>query len=110
MLCFRRFPVAKNSMDKRRGYQDLPSKVFCLTKPKIFVGEPFSVLLLSGIKNVWIRVGGGGWVVGSIKIFRRNFFVSQCRYFWSGNPSVFQKFRVSKNVRDRRRGGYHDFP
>ena len=29
-------------MDKRGGeYQDFPSKNFCLTVPKIFVGEPF---------------------------------------------------------------------
>ena len=36
----------------RRGeYQDFPSKVFCLTMLKIFVGEPFNVSLVSGIEN-----------------------------------------------------------
>ena len=35
-------------------------------------GESFSVSLISGIEKVWIRGGG------SIKIFRRKFFVSQC--------------------------------
>ena len=46
MLSFRKFPVAKNFMDKRGGYQKFPSKVFCLTVPKNFVGEPFSVRAL----------------------------------------------------------------
>ena len=38
-------------------------------------GEPFSVSLISGTEKVWIREGS------SIKIFRRKFFVSQCRKF-----------------------------
>ena len=38
-------------MDKGggEGYQDLPSIVFCLTVPKIFVGDPFSLSKISGI-------------------------------------------------------------
>ena len=45
-------------MNKRRkGYQVFPSKIFCLTVQKIFVGEPFGVSLISGIENVWIRRG-----------------------------------------------------
>ncbi len=44
MLCFRKFLVAKTIMDKKAGgYQDFPSKIFRLTVPKIFVGEPFDV-------------------------------------------------------------------
>ena len=54
-------------------YQDFPSKIFCLTVPKLSVEEPFSVLLIAGTEKVWIRQGG------SIKTFRRKFFVSQCR-------------------------------
>ena len=40
MLCFRRFPRAKKFLDQRRGgeYQVFPSKIFCLTVPKDFVG------------------------------------------------------------------------
>ena len=43
MLCFRKFPRAKKFMDQRRGgeYQAFPSKTFCFTLAKIFVGEPF---------------------------------------------------------------------
>ena len=54
MLCFRKFPVAKKFMDKRGGgkYPDFPSKVFCLTVPKIFVGEPFSVSLIWGVEKI----------------------------------------------------------
>ena len=42
MLCFRKFPVAKKFMDQRwgGGYPDFPSKVFCLTVLKKFVGDP----------------------------------------------------------------------
>ena len=36
------------------GYQDFPSKVFCLTVLKKFVGEPFSVKLFSGIEKVYV--------------------------------------------------------
>ena len=32
----------KNSMEKKRGYQDFPSKNLCLTMPNSFVGEHFS--------------------------------------------------------------------
>ena len=39
-------------------YQDFPSKVFCLTVPKISVGEAFTVAKISGIEKIWIRVGG----------------------------------------------------
>ena len=46
MLCFRKFPVDKNFMDKREAeeYQDFPSKRFCLTVPKNLVVETFSAL------------------------------------------------------------------
>ena len=59
MLCFRKFPVAKKYMDKRGGgeYQDFPSKIFCLTVPKIFVGESLTVAVISGTGKVWIRRG-----------------------------------------------------
>ena len=67
----------RESLDKREGgHQDFPSKMFCLTVPKNFVGEPFNVSLTSGTEKVWIRERGGG-----IKIFRRKCFVSQCRKF-----------------------------
>ena len=46
-------------MNRRgRGYQDFRSKVFRLTVMKIFVGDPFSVSLVSGTKKVLIKGGG----------------------------------------------------
>ena len=54
MLCFRKFPVAKNFTDKRGGggeCQDFPSKTFCLTVPQKFVGEPFRVSLFASIET-----------------------------------------------------------
>ena len=75
MLCCSRNLVAKKFMDYREGeVSRFPSKLFCLLAPKNAVGEPFSLSLISGIEKVWMR----GWV-GSVKIFRRNFLVSQCR-------------------------------
>ena len=60
-------------MDKRGGGQeeedqDFPSKIFCLTVPKISVGESFTVALISGIEKVWIR-GGGGVSRFSVEIY-----------------------------------------
>ena len=57
-------------------YQDVPSKTFCLTVPRNLVGKPFSVSLLSGAEEVWIRKG-----VGSIKIFCRHISVSSAEKF-----------------------------
>ncbi len=52
MLCFIEFLVAKKFMDKKAGeYQDFPSKIFCPTFPKKFIGEPFSVSINLGIEN-----------------------------------------------------------
>ena len=63
----------RESLDKEGGgYQDFPSKFFCLTVPEISVGQSFTVALNSGIEKVWIGEGG------SIKIFRGKNFVSQC--------------------------------
>ena len=48
-------------------YQDFPSKFFCLTVPKIFIGESFTVALISGTEKVWI--GGGEYQDVPSKIF-----------------------------------------
>ena len=51
-LCFRKSLESKNNRDKRRGgYHDFLSKLFCLTVPKNFVWESFSVSLISGIEK-----------------------------------------------------------
>ena len=46
----------RKGLDERGGeFHDSPSKIFCLTVSKIFVGESFTVALISGIEKVWIR-------------------------------------------------------
>ena len=50
LQCLKKFGVSKNFMHNR-GYHKFPSKIFCLTVPKNFVNEPFSVSLISGIKT-----------------------------------------------------------
>ena len=63
-------------MDKREGeVSRFPSKIFWPTVSKTAVGEPCSLSIISGIEKVWMR----GWWGGSVKTFRRKFFVSQCR-------------------------------
>ena len=67
MLCFRKFLVAKKFMDKReREVSRFPSKKFCLTVPRKFVGEPFSVSLISGIEKFY---GSEGYVTNFCRRF-----------------------------------------
>ena len=40
-----------------KGYHDFRLKIFCLTVPKNFVGEPFSVSLYSGIEKSYASEG-----------------------------------------------------
>ena len=105
-LCFRKFLVPKNVKDKRGGgYHDFLSRLFCLTVPKNFVGEPFCVS-----KNFWCRKKL--WIrrweeeEGSITIFCRKIFVSQCRKLSYGNLSVlcFRNFPVAKKFIDETEG------
>ena len=81
-------------MDKRGGgggeeFQDFLSKIFSLTVTKISVGdgESFSVSLISGIKNVWIRGGGG------VSRFSVENFLSHSAEKFHGHP-----FNVSENL------------
>ena len=59
-----------------KGYLYFPLENFRLTVPKNLVEKPLCVSENFGYrKNLWIRGGG------SITIFRRKLFVSQCRKF-----------------------------
>ena len=55
-------------------YQDFLSKIICLTVPKYFVGESFTVALFSGSENVWMRRG-------KYQDFPSDFFVLQCQKY-----------------------------
>ena len=68
-------------MDKREGEIKLfRRKSFVSQFRKNFVGESFTVALISGIAKVWITGAG------SIQSLCRKLFVSQCRKFQYGNP------------------------
>ncbi len=56
LYCCMNFGYRK-SLDKKGEYQDFPSKIFCLTVPKYFEGESFTVAVISGTGKVWIRRG-----------------------------------------------------
>ena len=67
--------------------------------PKNFVGEPFSVSLISGIEKFYASEG-------YVTISRGKFFVSQYRKTLQGNPSVlcFGKFPVANKFMDEKGG------
>ena len=69
------------------------SKTFCPTEPKKIVGEAFFVS-----HNFWYRKKFMEKREGSIRSFRRKFFVSLCRKKFVGNPFVLHYFWVSTNL------------
>ncbi len=50
LSCFINFGYRKG-LDKKGGVSRYSAEVFCFTVPKNFVGEPFSVSLISGIEK-----------------------------------------------------------
>ena len=60
------------SYQPRGDHHDFLSRECCSKVPKRFVGEPFSVSILSGIEKFFAQQA-------HVTIFRRNCFVSQCR-------------------------------
>ena len=94
LQCFRKIGVSKKIMHKR-GYHKFPSKIFCLTVPKKFRGQPF---------NVSDKLGHGKilFIIGGITSFRRKLFVSQCRKISWATLQCFRKIGVSKNFMHNR--------
>ena len=73
--------------------------------PKKFVGEPFSVSLISGIEKIYASDG-------YVTIFRRIFFVSEYRKTLQVNHSVlcFRKIPVAKKTKSLKiKGGVSSF-
>ena len=81
MLCFRKFPVAKKFMDQRGGaeYQAFSSTVLSHSADKIC--RETLLCCVSEISRSCENYESEGRSGGSIKIFLRKFFVSQCRSF-----------------------------
>ena len=76
---------------------------FCLTVPKISVGETFTVALNSVTDMVWIRGKG------EVKIFLRKSFVSRCRKNLVGQSFFVALISGIAKVWIRRREEYPDF-
>ena len=77
------------------GYQDFPSEIICLTAPKNFAGEPFSVSLISGIEKFYASEG-----YFTIFDFMSNFFCLKLPKNFEGElfRSVFQKISGSQKI------------
>ena len=105
MLCFRKFLVAKKFKNKKEGeVSRFPSKNFCLTVPKNFVGEPFSVSLISGIEKFYASEGYA-------TILCRNVLTRSTEKLCRGTLlcCVSENFCQRKSLRIRGRGKYQDF-
>ena len=92
-------------MDKReREVLRFPSKKFCLTVPKNFVGEPFSVSIISGIEKFYASEG-------YVTIFCRNFLSRSTEKLCRGTLlcCVSESFRYGISLWIRR-GEYQNFP
>ena len=73
VMCFRKIPVAKKLKEKG-GVSRFSVELLCLTVPKIFVGQPFSVPLFLGIDKFYASEG-------KVTVFCRKFLVSRSRKF-----------------------------
>ena len=92
----------KYYMDRKGGYHDFPSKIFCLTVPKYFIGEHFGVSEKFFYRK-FSCIGGGITVLSEL-------FVSQDRNekLCKGTLMFSRKFLVSKKIYGQE-GAYHDF-
>ena len=66
-------------------------EIFCLIVPKIFVGESFTVALISGSDKVYGQEGGGEY-----QHFLSKIFCLTVQKTSVGNPSLLHQLRVSK--------------
>ena len=102
-LVFHLFRVSKKFGQEVRGgsFKIFSQNFFCLTVPKNFVGEHFSVSLISGTQNLYVSEG-----YVTIFDFQSKFFVSQCPKNSWANPSLlcFRKSPVAKKFKDERWG------
>ena len=88
-----------------KGYNDFHLKNFFLTVPKKFVQEPFCVS-----EKFWYRKMLG-IKEGRVSRFSvKTVLFHSAEKFRTGTLLSSRKFLVSTNNRDKRGGGYHDFP
>ena len=95
VLCFRKIVVAKKFMAKKLGrVSKFSVEIFLFhSDEKVRRGTRNPSVLC--FRKFAGREEVHEWEVGSITIFRRKHFVSQCRKNSWGNRLVFHSFRVS---------------
>ena len=103
LLCFTKFLVSKKLMDKRGeeggSFSIFVHNFFSLTVPKTFVGEPYSVSLISVMEKFYAYEG-------NFLIFYRNFLCLTVPKNVIGEPfHVSQKFWYRKVLWIRAEGG-----
>ena len=99
---FQKISCSEKFMDKRGGgVWRFSVEIFMSHGAEKFRGHPFNVSESLGYRKNLCLIGG-------VTIFRRKFFVSQCRKILWASVQCFRKFGVSKNFMLNR--GYHNFP
>ena len=103
-LYFRKHRVSKSFMDKRRGVCiTIFCQSFCLTKPKVFIGESFCVSEINRVSKNFTHKKG-------ITFFCAiNFLSRRVQKFRGGLRLCFKKLWVSKFFLDKRRRGVSQF-
>ena len=95
------FLVSKKNLWIREGISRFSVEIFMSHSAENFRGHPFNVSENLGYRKILCILGG-------ITIFRRKFFVSQCRKISWASLQCFRKFGVSKKFMHNR--GCHNFP
>ena len=100
LLFLRKFLVSISFMDEK-GVSRFSVENSWSHSAKKIRGHPFNVSENLGYRKILCVIGG-------ITIFRRKFFVSQCRNISWASLQCLRKFALSKKFRHN--GGYHKFP
>ena len=95
------FLVSKKNLWIRGGISRFSVENFLSHSAENLRGHPLNVSENLGYRKILCIIGG-------ITIFRRKFFVSQCRKNSWASFQCFRKFGVSKKFKHNR--GYHNFP
>ena len=101
----RNFLLTKIVRDRGVGNHDFPSKLFCLTVPNHFIGEPFCFRKFRVSKKFMHKRG--------ISPFsKENLLSHSTEKLCRGTVLCFRKILVSEKIMDKREGGgreYHNF-
>ena len=99
-FCFPEIFWYRKKIMEKRGLITIFSRIFWAHSAEKFYGHPFNVSENLGYRKILCLIGG-------ITIFRRKFFVSQCRKISWASLQCLRKFGVSKNFMHMHK--YHKF-